>query len=54
MLTIISDAMMTATGNRGQNPDHREAEMRRRYLAQQQQKFDGQRFREIARINGHW
>ncbi len=54
MLTIIADAMMTATGTKGHRPDHREADMRRRYLAQQQHKIDAQRQRDIAKISGHW
>ena len=45
MLSIIADVMMTATGSNGHKPDHREAEMRRRYLAQQQDKIDAQRRR---------
>lgn len=50
MLSIVADAMMVATGRNGYKPDHREADMRRRYLAQQQQKIDAQRQRDIARI----
>ena len=54
MLSIIADVMMTATGSNGHKPDHREAEMRRRYLEQQQHKIDMQRQQSIARIDGHW
>jgi len=54
MLSIIADAMMLASGKQGHNPDHREADMRRRYLAQQQHNIDAQRQRDIARISGHY
>ncbi len=54
MLSIIADAMMAASGKQGQKPDHREAEMRRRYLAEQQHKIDAQHQRDIARIGDHW
>jgi len=54
MLTIIADAKMVASGKQGHKPDHREADMRRRYLAKQQHMIDTQRQRDIARIGGHW
>lgn len=54
MLSIIADAMGIATGQNNHRPDHRDAEMRRRYLAKQQNRIDTQRQRDITRISGHW